>query len=65
LETYTVFALLLFCIIREYFFLKEINKLTDKVISKDFTEYSSGIVAIEAEKNKNSNKHDINKTIRI
>lgn len=65
IEVVVIVSLLIFCLIREYFFYKEINKLTDKIISRDYTEYSQGILAIEKEKTKRANGNDPSPMVRI
>jgi len=43
-------VLLLFILAREYIIWKEVQKLTDKIISRDYTEYMTNQVDLETAK---------------
>lgn len=48
--------LLLFILIREYIMWKEVQKLTDKIISRDYTDYTTGQVELQKAKKKEESK---------
>lgn len=63
-ELLLIVALLLFILVREWIMWKELQKLVDKIISRDYSEYTSGIrEVIEAKKEKKDN--DFNKMLKI
>lgn len=62
IEAVIVF-LMLFILIREYIIWKEMQKLVDKIISRDYAEYTSGQVDIEEVKKKRP--QDLSPMIRI
>lgn len=62
-ELAVIISLLLFIFIREYIMWKEMQKLVDKLISRDYAEYTSGLVDIEMAKKKKP--QDLSPMIRI
>lgn len=55
--------LLLFIMAREYLMWKEMQKLVDKIIARDYAEYTSGQVDIEVARKKKP--QDLSPMIRI
>ena len=63
-ELVVIILLLLFIIIRELIIWKELQKLVDKIISRDFTEYTSGVRDITVAK-KDKKDFDVNQMFKI
>lgn len=64
IEHYIIAFLLVFIMVRDIILTKELQKLVDKVISRNYTEYTSCQVDIETAKKKESNS-DVNRMVRV
>lgn len=58
-----ILILLVFILLREYIMWREMQKLVDKIIARDFTEYTAGQVDLEVAKKKKP--QDLSPMIRI